>query len=316
MQEARATRPSERSERGGPIETANQSWLVLGSLSLGLLVYVAMAVAPGAMRHPHVTGPAAFIPEFRHYVRPEPMERMLYLVGLASIPTLPTLFYGLLAWGSRWFPRFWCCLANPYGLAARDGLVVGVVLVWLGFLAQRSQIPAASYYLAGACLLAVLAPLATRYAPAARPWTVRIAAAGVILSAWALLFREQSEIGVRVNSTVHFDLLLGAVNQVMHGRTILVDTTSQYGIVYPYVAAAVVAPFGLSATHLSLFFVGLSLPTLALVYLIYARKMGSGSPGALVSLLATLAVFHPLRGASLFDFLADDGLLPVLSLAP
>ncbi len=302
MQDARGTRPSEFSREGLSIETANQSWLVLGSLSLGLLVYLAMAVALVRWTHPRVISPAAFLPELRRFVRPEPMERMLYLVGLISIPTLPTLFYGLLAcWGRR-YPRLGRCLANPYGLTVRDGLVVGGVLLWLGFLAQRSQIPAASSYLAGACLLSVLAPLATICTFAGRPWTVRIAAVGVILSAWTLLLREQSEIGGRLDSTYHFDLLLGAVNQVMHGRTILVDATSQYGILYPYVAAIAVAPFGLSATHLSLFFVGLSLPALALVYAIYARKMGSGSPGALVCLLATLAVFHPFWGSALFDF--------------
>jgi hypothetical protein len=127
----------------------------------------------------------------------------------------------------------------------------------------------------------------------------------VILSAWALLLRQQSDIGGRLDATRHFDLLLGAVNQVMHGRTILVDATSQYGIIYPYVAAAVVAPFGLSVTHLSLFFVGLSLPVLVMVYLIYAGKMGSGSPGALVCLLATLAVLHPFWGAALFNFATE-----------
>ena len=302
MQDARIIRPLEFPKEGVSIETANQSWLVLGSLSLGLLVYVAMAVALVRSVHPHVPGSGAFMPEFRVYVRPEPMERMLYLVGLASIPTLPTLFYGLLACGSRRFPRLGRWVANPCLLGVRDGLVAGFVLLWLGFLAHRSQIPAASYYLAAACLPAVLAPLATAGASTARPWAIRWAAAGVILAAWALLFWERSEIGSHLGATLHFDLLLGAVNQVMHGRTILVDATSQYGILYPYVAAAVVAPFGLSATHLSLFFLGLSLLSLALVYLIYARKMGSGSPWALVCLLATLAVLHPSWNGALFHY--------------
>jgi hypothetical protein len=159
VQDARVTRPSEFSREGNPIEAIRQSWLILGSLALGLLAYLAIAVALVRWAHPQVTGSAAFIPEFRHYVRPEPMERTLYLVGLISIPTLPTLFYGLLASGSRRFPGLWPGLASPYGLAARDGLVAGGVLLWLGFLAQRSQIPAASCYLAGACLLALLAPL-------------------------------------------------------------------------------------------------------------------------------------------------------------
>ena len=302
MQEARAIRPLDFSKAGVSIETASQSWLVLGSLSLGLLVYVAMAIDLARWAHPHVAGPGAFIPEFREFVRPEPMERMLYLVGLASIPTLPTLFYGLLAWWTGRLPRLGRCLANPYGLAVRDGLVAGGILLWLAFLAHRSQIPLASYYLAGACLPAVLAPLAAAGGSTARASTVRWAAAGVILAAWALLFWERREIGGQLGSTSHFDLLLGAVNQVMHGRTILVDATSQYGILYPYVAAAAVGPFGLSVTHLSLFFLALSLPTLALIYLIYARKMGSGSPWALVCLVATLAVCHPSWNGALFHF--------------
>jgi hypothetical protein len=286
-----------------PFATVSQSWLVLGSLWLGLLGYVAIALALVLWTHPNATGPAAFIPEFRCYVRPEPMERTLYLVGLLSIPALPTLFYGLLACASRRFPDFCRWLDDPHALLARDGLVVGCVLVWLGMLAHRSKIPVASCYLAEACVLAVLAPLAIIYASTGRPWTVRITAAGVILAAWALLFREQSEIGDRVGTTYHFDLLLGAVNQVMHGRTILVDATSQYGILYPYAAAVAVAPFGLTVSHLSLFFVGLSLPILTLLYMIYAHKMGSGSPWTLLSLLATLAVLHPFWGTALFDFL-------------
>jgi hypothetical protein len=297
-------------------------------LSLGLLVYLAIAAALVRWTHPALGDAAAFIPEFRRFVRPEPMERLLYLVGLISIPTLPTLFYGLLTWCGRRLPRLERCLANPCGLAVRDGLIVVVVLAWLIFLARGSEIPAASYYLAGACLLAVLASLAcptdafgvrrlvAAFCPARgaapvksgdksprsqRAWVVRLAAAGLILTAGGLLIREQSAIGGQFGATFHFDLLLGAVNQVMHGRTILVDATSQYGILYPYVAAAVVAPFGLSVTHLSLFFVGLSLCTLVLIYLSFALKMGSGSPGTLVGLLATLAVLHPVGGAVLFN---------------
>ena len=340
MQDACVTTPSDFAKGGLANETAQDqpkdyccggeedTWRVLGSLSLGLLVYLAIVAALVRWVHPVLSDAAAFIPEFRRFVRPEPMERMLYLVGLISIPTLPTLFYGLLTCCGRRLPRLGRCLANPCGLAVRDGLIVVVVLAWLIFLARGSEIPAASYYLAASSLLAVLASLACptdvfgvqrvvaafhrrraayrtesgdKSPHSKRAWVVRLAAAGLILTAGALLLREQSSIGRQFGATYHFDLLLGAVNQVMHGRTILVDTTSQYGILYPYVAAAVVAPFGLSVTHLGLFFVGLAMSAMALIYLIFALKMGSGAPGTLVGLLATLAVLHPFGAGVLFD---------------
>ena len=42
----------------------------------------------------------------------------------------------------------------------------------------------------------------------------------------------------------NLELLLGGINQVQHGRTILVDTASQYGIIYPYVAGHAILRLG------------------------------------------------------------------------
>ncbi len=104
---------------------------------------------------------------------------------------------------------------------------------------------------------------------------------------------------------VHFDLLLGAVNQTMHGRTILVDTVSQYGILYPYIAALALAPFELTAQHIMYFFIALGLITLIFTYLALARKTGIGSPLTLFLFVGVIGVQHPYFLAGLFDFQAS-----------
>jgi hypothetical protein len=52
----------------------------------------------------------------------------------------------------------------------------------------------------------------------------------------------------------HIDIVLGAVNQVAHGRTVLVDVSSQHGLLYPYVIAALMALIGITMTGLTVVF--------------------------------------------------------------
>lgn len=107
----------------------------------------------------------------------------------------------------------------------------------------------------------------------------------------------------------HVDMLLRAVNQVAHGKTILVETSSQYGILYPYRVAAESAPFGVGVVSLAGFFATLGLVQIGLVYLARARLpsvTGAWRTGFL-AIYCGLAV--PMLGGALFN-LPDTVCLP------
>ena len=127
------------------------------------------------------------------------------------------------------------------------------------------------------------------------PWLVRskylihrhlvhsVAAMLLVFGTYLLLLSEHSLWFVPESPSagwywqLHFDLLLGAINQVLHGKTVLVDTSSQYGVLYPYVGAVFARLFGMSVLTTSLFFVLLSLLSMWFVYLAILRKFGAGS---------------------------------------
>ncbi len=272
---------------------------ILIALFLALGAYIALAIL---LLPPPAGSPLAelIIPEFRHEIVPEPQEKFLYVFGLFSILTLPGLFYWLLM---RWNRRFEACfsgLESARLVMVRDLLIGGGVLGWLFFLTAYSEIPDVRLYLgmamAGAFLLAAL----MRWKQRLHRYVV-YGIAGLLLLMLADILLVSDDLFLSRNDLCfHLDPLLGAINQTMHGRTILVDTVSQYGILYPYIAALVLAPFELTAQHVSLFFVALGLLTLIFTYLTLARKTGAGSPLTLFLFVGVVGVQHPFFGAMLF----------------
>lgn len=293
-----------RPRDGRPYPPTVLAAAVLVPLALIFSIEVYGLVAWGTAYLPWETVPAgeAFLPEFRRALHPEAQERWLYLFGLLCVPTLPLAFLALLK--RRWarspetLVRLW---EHPVGRYWDRGLLA-VVLVWLCGLSLDSEIPAAPTYLLVALFMAVCLPRLQRVKWAVPTLVIHSLAALLVVFGSGLLWVTEEVLRTSHADMPHcLDLPLGAINQVLHGRTVLVDTSSQYGVLYPYVGALFVAAVGLSVTHVSLFFVLLSALSLGWLYLALVRKFG-GTISVLLAFAAIVGLSHPYWAWSLEGF--------------
>lgn len=257
------------------------------ALALAVVAYAGLAflVAPHVPAPPHLAD--AFVPELRSLIAPEPVERALFLLGLACIPTLPAAFWLLLP-------------SMQIDARIRDLLLGGGAAIWLTWLSFQSEIPDAPVYFAVAIVIAAALWLARRAAPKPSP-VYAAAAMAVVLLCWRTQWIDDrwflSDFGV----WHHFDLLLGAVNGVLHGRTPLVNLDSQYGVLWEDAAALFTRPFGLSVASLSAFFATLGALQLLLLWLALARAMGRNSLATLLAFIAVVGVSHPLFATAQYN---------------
>ena len=286
-----------------PQGISREPWFILGALLLAIAAYnglTAILMPPSA---PTTSMAELFLPGLRSEIRPEPQERFRYVFGLCCIPTLPTFFFWLLTRCNVRFGERFRWLEDRQLIVLRDVVVVGAVAAWLWFLTVYSEIPYSQLLLGLSFVVAPLLLLLMRWEACWRPYAV-CGAAGLLLLLFLadLLTVGEDRWLSRPDLCQHFDLLLGAVNQTMHGKTVLVDTVSQYGILYPYVAALILTPFKLTTWHLELFFTAIALATLIFTYLAVARKTGFGSPLSLLFFLGVLGISHPFAGAAMHFF--------------
>jgi len=296
-------------------------WL---SIAVSLLIYVLLALAlarfiPDADT-PLIRAAAAkaaatefvYHPEREHHIRPEPLEKARYLLGLLCIPTLPAVFYVL---GRRLIRSEAFDLLNRPGLlVVRDLLLSTILAAWLLVLLRRSQIPNSGGYILVSLLIAIVMIFRWRDLP-------RISA---IMSWWvvgslALLGFLTQCVGENwffrcYNFWHHIDILLAVVNQVAHGKTILVDTTSQYGLLYPYAIAAALAPFGVSLSGMTVVFALLVLLQAVLLFLTFSQLPGMSPAWRAAFAISYAGLAAPGMGMALFA--APSGLFYVNILQP
>lgn len=300
--------------------------LVPVALMLAIEAFVLLALATRLLPWDAVPASDAFLPEFRRALHPEAQERFLYLLGLLCVPTLPLACLALLKHlGARYSTTLDRFRDRPVAKYWDIGLLA-TVLMWLGGLSLNSEIPAASRYLLLAMFAAASLPLMRRslcgvpassarlqkpQAALERPTNVgRLLnrplrhSPAVLLIAFSagLLFVTEDLLRPSHADMPHcLDVPLGAINQVLHGRTILVDTSSQYGVLYPYFGALFLACCGPRVANASLFFVLLSALTLLFLYLALARKFRSPVP-AVLAFAAVVGLSHPYWAWSLQGF--------------
>ena len=287
---------------------------VWASLLGGLAVYAGVVRWLADMVGPPTIDVARFLPEVVPFLQPEPLEKARYLAALVCAPTLPTVVYlGLRsAWneaGQEAAARLRTFAADPVVQACRDAAMAFGVAIWLAWLGLKSEIPNAGLLLAisAVCIMAA--------------WIGRqavgrtLAAAGgfvvpaLLFLAWWDQLLGEDWFWLDFNIWHHVDILLGAVNQVAHGRTILVDTSSQYGLLYPYVAATVLAPFGVGVVSLAAWFATLGLLQIVFAYLAIARLPAMTSAWRVAFLAAYCGLAVPMLGGALFN-LPDSICLP------
>jgi len=237
-------------------------------------------------------------------IRPEPLEKARYLLGLLCIPTLPAGFYLLTRryTKSRWLD----VLNSPSVLAARDVVLSTALAVWFVALWRSSELPNIGGYLLGSLVLALLIVCRWRDIPrlsAMASWTVigSLAILGFLTQCvgenW---FFRCHHLGH------HLDIILAVVNQVAHGKTVLVDTTSQYGVFYPYVIAAAIAPVGVSMPGMTVVFATIVLLQAVLLFLAFSRLPGMTPAWKAAFAMAYAGLAAPGLGVALFN--ATDSL--------
>lgn len=286
-----------------PAGVSREPTFVLIALFLGLIAYIILAIVLPSP--PAATSMAKLlIPELLSETRPEPREKFLYVFGLFSILTLPALFYWLLMrWNRRFYTHFsW--LESRRLVLARDILVVVGCMGWLFFLTIYSEIPNIRLLLGiaagGAFLLALLIRWNLRW----HRYVVYGIAGLLLLMLSDTMIGSDDLFLSRADLCYHFNPLLGAVMQTIHGSTALIDFFSQYGVFYPYVAALALAPFELTAQHVMLFFVAIGVLTFVFTYLTLSRKTGAGSPLTLLFFVGVAGVQHPFMVSGIYNFQA------------
>lgn len=238
-----------------------------------------------------------FLTEKQSAIQPESLERFIYLAGIFWVIILPITLYWLC---SRWRQKRIPVHPEPpscsTGRLLKDLLLALLFAGWLCLLAQHTQIPSTKTCLALAvgAALALLAIRRVLYNVTINK-SVLGAIAGVIAGFYAYLLVIPPEMVAHNNYiSHHYEPILAAVNQVVHGKTILVDTTSLYGVLYPYVAAAVFTWCPLTVFSLSLFFSMLAWVSLFFIYLAFCERTGYGSIYALLFFLAVVGFMHPM----------------------
>jgi hypothetical protein len=306
MSHARGRQDAETSSVPPSIEdTEDRDWpLAWASLAVSLVVYVALASAIALFipSDPETLQAAAvrslgLLPEPARFVRPEPLEKARYLLGLGCIALLPLGFFMLL---SRLVPAgVRVLLDRPRSLTVRDGMLVAGLTAWFVLLASQSGIPNVAPLLLVAFAIASLLVARASSLPRLSGWV----SWSMIVAVGGLGFVTQilgdNWFFYRDNIWHHIDIILGAVNQVAHGRTVLVDTSSQYGVLYPYAAAAL-TPGGVSLRGVTVFFA--TLVSLQFVFLLAAvsRFPGMTNGWRAAFTLAYAGLAAPMLGSAMF----------------
>jgi hypothetical protein len=267
---------------------------------VSLLLFVAFAVLVYRV-YPH----QQIIPEMfsswnAKVLAPEPAERFVYAFGLAYFLLVPAL---LRVSVERFFPDAKRAFFAAYEKAPGRfwTMCYSGAAIWLLLVSGRTLL---KYHISPAVMVGFAGAAAASMFVSGRPSEIRglksaLIAVSVVFAALgaSLLVVNESVLAASPAVSDSFYVLLGTLNQVFHGRTVLVDLPSQYGVLFPYLGAAVVSVFGASVATVSAYFVAIILLTfLFLMWAVY-RKMGV-TPLAAVSFFALLGLAHPFFYAS------------------
>lgn len=243
------------------------------ALAVAALVFVALArfLPDPKIDHSQIPDLETFLPELRPFVNPEPGEKLRYQAGSLVFAVVPIGVYALMHTWIRRSPRLHACTSHRWVLASHDALLVFGVAIWVKTMLANSELPKIGLA-CGVSLVIAAALLLLGRARVARWNQLRIPLLLVLgVSFFRLGFCTEDQIVDNTAVAHHIDLLFGAINQVSHGRTILVDTSSQYGIAYPYFFGLALAPFGVTAASICAAFATLDVISLGFIYLVLRR---------------------------------------------
>lgn len=224
--------------------------------------------------------PRVFNDWVRALLAPEGAERLTYVLGLLYFLLVPAAL-------ARWLEGHYVCFREfcLRSYASHPGrctaFVSFLVVLWLALAAGGAVFKFKFQLIAIAGVL--ISFWAARRAAVINRINFRVQLRPAVYAGWITVFLLLLSCLLIITDSVflkylsirdNFNVILGTVNQVVHGRTVLVDVTSQYGILYPYLAAAALKAFGTSISTVSLLFAALSFLSLAFLALAVSRALG------------------------------------------
>jgi hypothetical protein len=294
------TNPPIKSHSPVPAVVSREPWLIVLSLFLALITYVGLAYL--LMPSPGKIDASPFIQGYRYYLHPKPQENFCFLFGLVCIAILPWGWYWLLSRFNRRYDAAFSWAGTSSAAQLLNAFIIAGVLIWLLTLAGFSTIPRAGVFLFVATLVSIgIAMLSRQQIHLSRYIVLALIASLMLMIFTTQLVSDRVALG-REDIGKHFDFLLGAANQVWHGQTMLVNSISQYGTIYPYVIAWALFPFGITSQNTVIAFAGLSSLTLFFTYLAIARKTGYGSLTTLWLLICIIGFNSAFFSSGMFDY--------------
>jgi hypothetical protein len=289
------------------------AWLLAVPFALIAIALIAL-LGPPLGRLLHAGGnPYTFWRDLRWAVVQEPTEQGRFLLALA----MPLLFAGTLAATARRsiaLPGRAATLAVPAAQVALLALAVVCTVVQYGLVYEVPIYqPGVSHrwrYFTPATLVAAGVIAAGAFVVLDRPaWQARAAAVlretdrrrlaalllAVLLTALWLLHAVNTDSSIMGTSTHEWSPALFTLDEtyaIVNGRTPLADFTAQYGSLWPYLPAAVLALTGTSFLVFSLTMCAITGVALLAVYALLRRIVRNG--------VAALALYLPVLATSLF----------------
>ncbi|HEX7290870.1 MAG TPA: hypothetical protein VF250_07035 [Conexibacter sp.] len=289
------------------------AWLLAVPVALLAIALIAL-LGPPLGRLLHAGGnPYTFWRELRWAVVQEPTEQGRFLLALVA----PLLFAGALGALARrgvTLPSRVAAIGVPVAQLALLALALGCVVVQQRLVYEvpiyQEGVSHRWRYFTPATLVAAALLAAGAFAVLERPaWRARVAAAlretdrrrlaGALLAALATVVwllhavnTDSSIMGTSSHEWSPAQFTLDETYAILDGRTPLADFTAQYGSLWPYVPAAVLAVTGTSFLAFSLTMCAITCVALLALYALLRRIAQNG--------VTALLLYLPVLATSLF----------------
>lgn len=258
-----------------------------------------------------VSGNSTFHPDISSYaqyffnpsqLKPEPFERFCYIFGLLYLPLCFIMVYVFFKAVEDKYRLLLPWYSNTTCNKIQNIILLAALFFWgyyvlkgaaAGFENYIFKVDLNYYWLR--LVLVLLVMLLLLRSKIRKIKSPLFFAAGILIIFLTSMTQIITSKIIIINSflNAHITLLLGAINQVAHGKTILVDSASTYGVLYPYAGAIFAKITGFSILHISIFFVGLIFLSFFFIYLALGEKIGYDSWLSFLFLLSLIGISHP-----------------------
>ncbi len=233
-----------------------------------------------------------------HFLKPETFERFAFLLGIFYLPIIALLIYRFLFFIDKRHENL------KYDLIS--SLLYGIIIMVIGFILVENsswfwKFFFNYFFLRVNIFIFLFLLLWRQISDKMDSLLFYISSMAVVFVASLTQFTTDNLMATNFSINHHFSLIIGAINQVAHGKTVLVDLTSQYGVLYPYLGALFAKVFGFSIFNISLFFVLLIFITYLFIYLTLAINIGYKSWFSFLALLAIIGLTHPFYETMMLD---------------